>query len=519
MLLILGLLLRCAAGVSLYAQSSSGQQTADAATTHQLNDIEQRLTSLTGTLTQTQQALQQSLLEIQRLHAELDALRTKDGVSATTASTTSASATTTSATSQSVSTSLETEVQALEEQQEILQAEIKQHEQTKVETESKYSLRVTGLLLFNAFSNAGVVDDADLPTFAFPRTPSASHGSLGATLRQTVLGLSATGPIIAGAQSSAFINVDFFGGVTSNSYGYAEPSGYVRMRDAQLGLDWSKTTLQVGYTQPLISPLSPTSYATVAQPSFTGAGNLWVWSPQIRVERRIPLFSQSGFNLEAGLIDTQASGYYSTQLVSPVEASRRAGVEGRISYHADSRTTASPRSLVFGVGAYTANQEYASITNIRSWAVTGDWQIPLSHWIDLSGEVYRGRALGGLGGGAYKDILTGADPNTGLPLTIGVDTAGGWSQLKLNFNARMEANAVFGVDDAFSSNFRQVAIPSTASWPISVARNSSVAGNFVYRPMSSLIFSPEYRRILTWKYNGGYPYVANIFTLSAGYRF
>jgi hypothetical protein len=518
-LLILGLLLRCVAGASLYAQSSSDQQSADAAKTQQLNDIEQRLKGLTDTLTQTQQALKQSLLEIQRLHAELDALRAKDSVGATAASTAPTPATSTAAPSQSVSSSLQTEVQALQEQQDILQAEIKQHEQTKVETELKYSLHVTGLLLFNAFSNAGVVDDADLPTFAFPRTPGVSHGSLGATLRQTVLGLSATGPMVGGAQSSAFVNVDFFGGVTSNSYGYAAPSGYVRMRDAQLGLDWNKTTLQVGYTEPLISPLSPTSYATVAQPSFTGAGNLWVWSPQIRLEQRIPLFTQSGLHLEAGLIDSPATNYYSTQLVSPVEASRRPGLEGRVSYHADSRATASSRSLVFGVGGYTANQEYGNTTNIHSWAVTGDWQMPLSHWIDLSGEVYRGRALGGLGGGVYKDMLTGTDPNTGLPLTIGVDTAGGWSQLKLIFNARMQANAVFGIDDAFSSNFRQVAIPVTATWPVSVARNSSVVGNFVYRPMSSLIFSPEYRRILTWKYNGGYPYVANIFTLSAGYRF
>jgi hypothetical protein len=283
-------------------------------------------------------------------------------------------------------------------------------------------------------------------------------------------------------------------------------------------LDWDKTTVQVGYTGPLISPLSPTSYATVAQPAFSGAGNLWVWSPQIRVEQRISLFTQSDLHLEAGLIDPAASNYYSAQLVSPVEASRRPGAEGRISFHADNRPTASPRSLAIGVGAYTASQVYSSDTHIHSWAVTGDWQIPLSHWIDFSGEVYRGRALGGLGGG-YKDTLTGTDPNTGLTRTIGVDTAGGWSQLKLNLNSRLEANAVFGLDDAFSSNFEQVTIPSTAVWPLPIARNSFVMGNFVYRPMSSLIFSPEYRRILTWNYYGGSPYVANVFTISAGYRF
>jgi len=497
------------------AQSPAPQQPAAAPASQQFIDIEQRLNSLTEKLTETQQALQQSLLEIQRLRAELDAMRsTSTSISGAQPSPTVA------ATNQAtVSSSLQDQVQSLQEQQEILQAEVKQHEQTKVETESKYSLHVTGLVLFNAFSNVGVVDDAELPAFAFPRAPGSPHGSTGATIRQTVLGLAATGPTIAGAQSSALLNMDFFGGLTNNSYGYTAPSGYVRLRDSQLGLDWSKTTVQVGYTGPLISPLSPTSYATVAQPAFTGAGNLWEWSPQIRVEQRVPLFNHSGFHLEAGLIDPAGVNYYSAQLVSPVEASRRPGVEGRISFHADSRPTASPHSLVFGIGTYTANQVYSSDTHIHSWAVTGDWQIPLTHWIDFSGEVYRGRALGGLGGGAYKDTLTGIDPSTGLSRTIGVDAAGGWTQLKFILNSRMEANAAFGLDDAFSSNFEKVTIPAAAVWPIPVARNNSVMGNFIYRPMSSLIFSPEYRRILTWNYYGGSPYVANIFTISAGYRF
>ena len=47
----------------------------------------------------------------------------------------------------------------MREQQEAMQAEIKQHDQTKVETFSKYPLRLRGLILFNAFSNAGVVDN------------------------------------------------------------------------------------------------------------------------------------------------------------------------------------------------------------------------------------------------------------------------------------------------------------------------------------------------------------------------
>jgi hypothetical protein len=223
-------------------------------------------------------------------------------------------------------------------------------------------------------------------------------------------------------------------------------------------------------------------------------------------------------SFEAGLIDPPSPYYNSVQLDSPVEASRRPGAEGRISFHMDNRTTAPARSLAFGVGAYTADQFYNSTTRIHSWAVTADWQIPLFRWVDISGELYRGRAIGGLGGGLYKDILTGTDPITGLSHSVGVETAGGWTQLKLNLNARLEANFTFGMDDVFSSNFDNVNVSSSASWFTLAVRNSSIVGNLAYHPNSSLVFSPEYRRILSWTYTGA-PTVANIFTLSGGYRF
>jgi len=506
----------------MHAQAASPQPSPSNRDSQQFANIEHRLDELTGTLAQTQKELQQSLIEIQRLHAELDALRAQSqSPTATPAlrpATATAPTTGTLESQTASSSSAKDALQALQEQQEIQQAEIKQHDQTKVETESKYRLRVTGLALFNAFSNSGVVDDVQLPTFALPRVPGASHGSVGATLRQTELGIVATGPILAGAQSSAFLNVDFFGGATTNAYNYSSPSGFIRLRDTQVGLAWSKTSLQFGYTEPLISPRSPASYATVAQPALAGSGNLWTWAPQLRVEQRVPFSNQHALTFEGGLIDPPSPHYASIQLDSPVEASRRPGVEGRISFHADNRTTAPARSLAFGIGAYTANQVYNSSTHIHSWAATADWQIPLYRWVDISGEIYRGRAIGGLGGGLYKDILTGTDPITGLGHSVGVETAGGWTQIKFNLNSRLEANATFGMDDVFASNFDSVVLPSSASWFTLAVRNSSVVGNVVYHPNSSLIFSPEYRRILSWTYTGA-PTTANIFTLSGGYRF
>src|SRR5580704_18684342 len=183
--------------------------------------IETKLNELNDALTQTEQMLEKSRAEIQALHAQLDALRAQNA---------GTSASVPPPDTQNADTSHPAQLEAMREQQDAMQAEIKQHDQSKVETFSKYPLRLNGLILFNAFSNAGVVDNTELPTFALPRFPGASHGSSGATLRQTLLTLDATGPRIGGARSSAELSIDFFGGVTSNSYGYSSSAGSLRLR-------------------------------------------------------------------------------------------------------------------------------------------------------------------------------------------------------------------------------------------------------------------------------------------------
>ena len=308
----LGLLLFLAS----FAPASFAQAADDASSADQqrVAAIETKLNELNEALSQTEKMLEKSRAEIQSPASQLDALR---------AQTAAASASVRPARIRRMRTPIHPqELDALREQQDAMQAEIKQHDQTKVETFSKYPLRLSGLILFNAFSNAGVVDNTELPTIALPRFPGASHGSSGATLQQTLLTLDATGPSIGGARSSAEVSVDFFGGVSSNNYGYSSSAGLLRMRQSWASLDWYKTTAQVGYTMPLISPLSPTSYATVAQPGMAGSGNLWTWSPQLQVEQRIPFTEQRRIGLEGGLIDPPASGYTATQLDSPVEASR-----------------------------------------------------------------------------------------------------------------------------------------------------------------------------------------------------
>ena len=90
---------------------------------------------------------------------------------------------------------LAAQVAALKENQAVMQSEIATHEQSKVESESKYPVKVSGLILLNGFVNTGNVDMPAAPTVALP-----GQGSTGASMRQTVLGIEARGPHVFGAR-------------------------------------------------------------------------------------------------------------------------------------------------------------------------------------------------------------------------------------------------------------------------------------------------------------------------------
>jgi hypothetical protein len=369
--------------------------------------------------------------------------------------------------------------------------------------------------LFNSFINRGSVDNTDLPEVALSNQGNATgNGSAGASFRQTILGLEGYGPRIAGARTSATIDLDFFGGVAYTSYGTS--AGIVRLRTASINLEWANNSVQAGMVAPLISPLSPSSYATVAVPALAGAGNLWTWSPQLRYMHQIPMQSGRRLQLELGLWDPPAASYTtdSVRSPSPGEASKQPGYESRVSYG----TFAGEHPLQIGLGGYYSRQSYFGNRSVDSWAVTTDWRIPFGSRIEVSGEGYRGRALGSLGGGAYKDVLFAPDAITHLNVYRGLNAVGGWTQFKTRFNQSLEANISFGLDNGFARDFHSVILPSTSTPTQLRARNTMAFGNLIFRPKTYLILSPEYRRIWTWPISGSVS-TADILTLSAGYQF
>ncbi len=473
------------------------------------NELERKLEAVSSALVVTRQQLERSQQEMEQLRQELVEIRKQ--LSLTQSAPAGSSATGNTADGQTTAATIED----LQERQQTIEAQVKVHDQTKIESSSKYPLRVTGLILFNFFVNRGSVDNLDLPEAALNnQTNTVGNGSTGATFRQTILGLEGFGPRIAGARSSATVDMDFFGGLAYGSY--ASSAGTVRMRTASVNLNWDHDSVQAGFVSPLISPLSPTSYATVAAPALAGAGNLWTWAPQLRYAHQLHLQSGRRVQLELGLWDPPAAGYSTNELYrvpSPGEASKQPAYESRISYG----TFSGERPFQVGLSGYYSRQSYPNNEAVDSWAATTDWRVPFRR-IEISGEGYRGRALGGLGGGVYKDALFGTDPHTGAITYRGLDTIGGWTQFKAHFSQSVETNASIGLDDGFAGDFHSVVFPPNPSGTQLRARNRMVLTNLIYRPKTYLILSPEYRRIWTWPITG-IANTADIFTLSAGYQF
>jgi hypothetical protein len=297
---------------SLYAQSSVPVSAAASSLSSPADarsaKLEQRIETISASLDDAHQQLEQSRKEILQLQRELSLI--KEQLAATQPVHSEQS----NAVSSNVDVAKTTAsaIEDLQERQQTLEEQVKLHEQTKIESDSKYPVRITGLILFNSFINKGIVDNIDLPEVALSASNDSGDGSAGAGFRQTILGLQGFGPRIAGAKTSADVNLDFFGGLAYGSS--ATSAGIVRMRTASINLDWDHDSIQAGMVGPLISPLSPTSYATVAEPSLSGAGNLWTWSPQLRYAHQTPLQSGRQLQFEIGLRDPQTAGY-STNLL------------------------------------------------------------------------------------------------------------------------------------------------------------------------------------------------------------
>jgi hypothetical protein len=250
----------------------------------------------------------------------------------------------------------------------------------------------------------------------------------------------------------------------------------------------------------------------VGEPALSWSGNLWAWSPQFEFSDSRST-SAGRLQAEFAFIDPAAPGDAGgTGLRAPdaSESSRQPGYESRLSDDFLWRG----HEFDLGAGGYYSRQKYGYGQRADAWAGTADWKISLARAVDFSGEVYRGRAIGGLGGGAFKDYATYGDYTS----FRGLDDEGGWGQVKFTFSPVLEANLAIGQDNAFAGDLRDSDLVTQQDAYASLARNQTAFGNFVFRPKTYLLFSTEYRQVRSWPIVGAASQ-NRILGVAAGYLF
>lgn len=390
----------------------------------------------------------------------------------------------------------------------ILQQQIGDEAESAVHTRSRFRADLSAEILTNAFLTSGRVNNTDVPLTVLPPVPQGQSGppgntDLGATLRQSRIGLAASVADVAGATFAGDVDIDFFGGV-QNGPGDRRLFPEPRLRTARLRLLWPRTELMVGSDAPLISQLNPLSLAGVGIPDFSGAGNLWNWLGQIRLRQDVASSGKVRWAI-SGAVMTPYAAQLAPNEPDAVDAGERAtrpAFEGRFSMRwADNAGSAATMSDALigdsggeiGIGMHRSWVATAPGTLFESHAVSVDAHAVLLPHVELRGEAYTGRLLRGLGGGAIGQNF-GAAP-TGAPAgSLGppIRDAAGWAQLNVQPHETLIAGVGCGVDVANRDD------------GATRLQNTVCAAHADWRPAQPLVFGIEYRQLGTRYTTGTY---------------
>ena len=245
-----------------------------------LQDLKAEVHELKDMVSQLQQQTVASRAEITRLREELERAGTNTSRSVTVDEQSPAYGSATTA-------QLDQRLDSVEEQQQLLSGKIDDQYQTKVESASKYRVRLSGIVLFNLFGNSGQVRQSGradvgqrpdcLEFFRFGRRNVAAIDHW----------LGSFGPELHGSPHQRQRELRFRRRFSGDLQRRGFRPGAVAHCGGSAGLEEHFGRRRAG---PLfISPLVPTSFASLIVPPLSYAGNLWAWTPQLRVEHRFAL--------------------------------------------------------------------------------------------------------------------------------------------------------------------------------------------------------------------------------------
>jgi hypothetical protein len=351
----------------------------------------------------------------------------------------------------------------------IQDSRIEEQAQTKVEASEKFPIAVTGMVLFNTYLNSRQGGGAEYPTAA---ALTASPEAAGATLRQTVIGLTYHGPqTFLGGTVHGSLYMDFFtGGVNFNST--------LRLRTGSVNLDWKTRSVMVGIDKPIFNPREPSSLAQVGLSPLTGAGNLWLWMPQARVEQDFAFNATTGVRAVTGVVETHETSPYNNPSTTVAVTSGRPGIEGRYEFY---HKFDEDRRIEFAAG-FHASTTHAGGFSIPSEVLSFDWLFKPDKRVELTGVFFTGQNVSNLGTGAINEGYA-VYRNSALAVT----GRGGWSQFTVHTTRRLDLHLFGGLQ-----YYESAALDGGDA-----SRNVQYGANLFYHIAPNVIFGPEISQFRT----------------------
>lgn len=352
------------------------------------------------------------------------------------------------------------QTQRLKDRAEVTAQQVKDQAQTKVEASQRFPISLTGMLLFDSYLFRGQPD----PEYSYLSGYTAGNPSGGATLAQSIIGLNFRGPHLPGdGKVQGFLSMDFY----SQSGGY----NLFRIRRAGLSFDWSRRSLTVGQDKPLIAPLQPTSFARVGVPPLSGAGNLWLWLPQIRYEERVPFSANTEAKFQAAVLETNET--YSAPYLSetaPIENARPA-IQGR--FEIEHRWSEESR-LAFGLGAHSSSTHLLG-ASVPSRLISADLFYKPLQKLEISGTILHGENFANLGGAPPGvTVRQGGE-------VVPIRGSAGWMQVALPITSRLTFDVYAGRQTNNARDLNQYEFVRTLTY----------AGNILYRLSPNIVIGLE----------------------------
>jgi len=372
----------------------------------------------------------------------------------------------------------------------IQESRVEEQAQTKVEASEKFPITLTGMALFNTYLNSRQGGGGEYPTAA---ALTSGPEAAGATLRQTVIGLVYHGPqTFLGGTVHGSVYMDFFtGGVNFNST--------LRLRTGSINLDWKTRRVMVGIDKPIFNPREPASLAQVGVSPLTGAGNLWLWLPQARVEQDFAFNASTGVRAITGVVETHEASPYNTPSAPVAVTSARPGIEGRYEFY---HKFDDDRRIEIATG-FHASATHAGGFSIPSEVLSFDWLFKPDKRLDLTGVFFTGQNVANLGTGVINEGY--AVYRNSAPAIV---SRGGWAQFTVHTTSRLDLHLFGGLQYYESTVLRGD----------DASRNVQYGVNLFYHIAPNVIFGPEISQFRTLYLANG-TRLTNHYDLALAYLF